>query len=117
MRHGGLSYQTKLTITSDIKITRPGFFLTFDGPVASNIQASVVGVSKILIYKLESEKKVGFYFSSLGSSSETCWFPNQKMMVTVYSEEPVKLVGIVATYGNVSKANQRTTIIGRLISS
>ena len=112
-----MSYQTKLTITSDTRITRPGFFLTFDGPVASSVQASVVGVSKIMVYKLESEKKVGFYFSSLGGSSATCWFPNQKMMVTVYSAEPVKLVGVVATYGSISKANQRTTIIGRLISS
>lgn len=117
IRHPGSSCQTELTITSDVRITRPGFFLTFDGAVAPDVQASVVGVSKTMIYKLDSENKVGFYFSSLGDTSETSWFPDQKMMVTVYSAQPVKLVGIVATYGYVSKANQRTTIIGKIVSS
>ena len=109
----GASYQTKMTITSDIKITRPGFFLIFDQPVLPNARPSVVGMSQTNTYKMDSENKVGFFFSTL--ASETTWFPNQKMMVTVFSAQPVKLVGVGATYGSVENANQRRIVVGKLI--
>jgi len=109
----GASFQTKMTITSDIKITRPGFFLTFDRPVLPNARPSVVGASQTSTYKMDSENTVGFFFSIL--ASETSWFPNQKMMVTVFSAQPVKLVGVEATYGSVENANQRTVIVGKLV--
>jgi hypothetical protein len=111
--HQGAAYQTKMTITTDIRITRPGFLLVFDGAVLPNVSPSVVGISQSSFFKTDSLNKVGFYFSTL--ASETSWFPNQKMMVTVFSAQPVKLVGVGATYGIVENANQRTTIIGKLV--
>jgi hypothetical protein len=103
-------YSTSVTLSTDVRITRPAFMFYFDKPVAEkvSVQAGAFNESRSGrdTNSPQPQNTVGFYITTVGSMSETSWYPRDKIELSVQSQEPVQLVRAIGASGDVTDVNR-----------
>jgi hypothetical protein len=98
-------FETKITLKSDVQITRPWFFFFFDGPVengTAQMERGVFGCNcPMRAEKLPNpERSFGFRTTSINMGSNI-WYPNNEpISVTVPSKTSVNLMRVLAGGGD-----------------
>lgn len=98
-------FETKITLKSDVQITRPWFFFFFDGPIengTAQMERGIFGCNcPMRAEKMPNpERSFGFRTTSINMGSNV-WYPNDEpITVTVPSKTPVNLMRVLSGGGD-----------------
>lgn len=103
-------YTTSITLTTDTRISRPVFMFYFDRPVKHPATLHLPGIGEYRQSRdtnyIPTENTEGFYVTTIGSISETSWYPSSKIGLEVESENAVHVLRIEGASGSVDSVNQ-----------
>ncbi len=98
-------FETKITLRTDVQITRPWFFFFFDGSVENGTAVMEHGIfgcnCPVRAEKLPNpERSFGFRTNSINAGTNV-WYPNDEpIVVRVPSKTPVNLVKVLSGSGD-----------------